>query len=78
LHEMKDADISDIDIIKASKEVGKAVGQVVLEAVIETTANLDRDAMIRYMAQALATAGVIQMNNDPAYRDRITKIAQMV
>jgi hypothetical protein len=64
-------EVAPTDLRELSEAIGMAVGQIVLDKVIELTKNMDRDKLVRYFAQTAFSHTIEVMNGCPEYRKKI-------
>jgi hypothetical protein len=66
------------DLRPLSEAIGMAVGQIVLDKVIDLTKDLDRDTLVRFFAQVAFSHTIEVMNACPEYRMKIKILGQFL
>jgi len=64
-------------LLDNTEAIGKAVGQVVLDDVIEFTKDYTREELVRFLAHNSAQLSMKVMNSDPMYRMKITLLSKL-
>ena len=59
------------------EELGMAVGQVALDKVIELTKDMDRDKLLRILAELAISNSVSMMSDDETYNRRIQFLSSL-
>lgn len=62
---------NDVDPTKHSQDIGIAMGQVVLDEVIEISKDMSREELLKWTAELAISSVVNTMNNHPMYKLRI-------
>jgi hypothetical protein len=73
--ELSDANVSVKD---STVELGMAGGQVVLDRVIELTKDMDRDTLVKFLAQSTSALVVKNMNQHPHYRMMVMLVSKLM
>jgi hypothetical protein len=71
-------DVKPEELKGIAEAVGMAVGQVVLDKTIELTNKMDKDTIIRYLAQLAFSHTIEVMNQCPEYRMKIAVLGQFL
>lgn len=71
--------VTEFDTIKPhSQAIGMAVGQVVLDKVLELTKDMEREQLIRYLTEVTFSHVVGVMNDCPEYRKKIQILGPLI
>jgi hypothetical protein len=69
---------TDEMVAEMQKEIGIAVGQVILDKVIDMTNDMDRDKLIRFLAEATSSVAIRTMNEQSSFIDRIRFLCKIL
>lgn len=61
----------NVDARLNSEEIGMAMGQICLDQIIDMTKEMDRDRLVRYLAEIAIASAVNTMQSHPVYKMKL-------